>query len=211
MTPDWSAKAEPVPYAKLGNPQSLNLYSYVLNNPVSSVDSDGHWPLYFCIGCLNELERAYNKWINAHHPLPSPPAPLPEKAPPVPHMQYSQSTGNMLMKLGNNTLSYVGTGYSGRGKGLNNPDYQNVSERQDKKNAGPIQRGRYLIGRPTHAIGPVSMQLFPLQKQSRDGFFIHDDNPNKPPHNSSEGCPVLDRPAREQIARSGILDLTVVR
>ena len=34
--------AEPVPYAKLGNPQSLNLYSYVLNNPVSSVDIDGH-------------------------------------------------------------------------------------------------------------------------------------------------------------------------
>ncbi|MGD0446624.1 MAG: RHS repeat-associated core domain-containing protein, partial [Edaphobacter sp.] len=42
MSPDWSAQAEPVPYAKLGNPQSLNLYSYVLNNPLSNVDPDGH-------------------------------------------------------------------------------------------------------------------------------------------------------------------------
>jgi RHS repeat-associated protein len=36
MSPDWSAKAEPVPYAKLGNPQSFNLYSYVYNNPLAS-------------------------------------------------------------------------------------------------------------------------------------------------------------------------------
>ena len=42
MTPDWSAKPEGVPYAKLDNPQSLNLYAYVLNNPVSRMDPDGH-------------------------------------------------------------------------------------------------------------------------------------------------------------------------
>ena len=42
MSPDWSAKAEPVPYSKLDNPQSLNLYGYVLNNPLSSFDTDGH-------------------------------------------------------------------------------------------------------------------------------------------------------------------------
>ena len=42
MSPDWSAKAEPVPYAKMGNPQSLNLYTYVGNDPLGSVDSDGH-------------------------------------------------------------------------------------------------------------------------------------------------------------------------
>lgn len=44
MSPDWSAQAEPVPYAKLDNPQSLNLYSYMRNNPLSGVDSDGHSP-----------------------------------------------------------------------------------------------------------------------------------------------------------------------
>jgi len=42
LSPDWSAKAEPVPYAKLYNPQSLNLYAYVNNNPLSAADPDGH-------------------------------------------------------------------------------------------------------------------------------------------------------------------------
>jgi RHS repeat-associated protein len=42
MTPDWSTVPEPVPYANLDNPQSLNLYSYVLNNPMSLYDADGH-------------------------------------------------------------------------------------------------------------------------------------------------------------------------
>jgi hypothetical protein len=42
MSPDWSAKEEPVPYAKLDNPQTLNLYAYVLNNPLSKDDPDGH-------------------------------------------------------------------------------------------------------------------------------------------------------------------------
>ncbi len=43
-SPDWSAKPEPVPYADLGNPQSLNQYSYVLNNPLGRADADGHCP-----------------------------------------------------------------------------------------------------------------------------------------------------------------------
>jgi RHS repeat-associated protein len=42
LSPDWSAKVEPVPYAKLGDPQSLNLYSYVENNPMDRFDPDGH-------------------------------------------------------------------------------------------------------------------------------------------------------------------------
>jgi RHS repeat-associated protein len=42
MSPDWSAKEEPVPYAKLDNPQTLNLYNYMRNNPLGGVDPDGH-------------------------------------------------------------------------------------------------------------------------------------------------------------------------
>ena len=42
MSPDWSAKVTPVPYAKLDNPQSLNLYAYVGNNPMTRFDPDGH-------------------------------------------------------------------------------------------------------------------------------------------------------------------------
>ena len=40
--PDWSAKEEPVPCAKLDDPQTLNLYSYIQNNPLIGVDPDGH-------------------------------------------------------------------------------------------------------------------------------------------------------------------------
>jgi RHS repeat-associated protein len=42
MTPDWAAKPTTVPYANFGNPQSLNLYSYVQNNPTTVGDPDGH-------------------------------------------------------------------------------------------------------------------------------------------------------------------------
>jgi RHS repeat-associated protein len=42
LSPDWSASVEPVPYANLTNPQSLNLYGYALNNPLGNVDVDGH-------------------------------------------------------------------------------------------------------------------------------------------------------------------------
>ena len=42
MTPDWAAKPIAVPYANYGNPQSLNLYSYVQNNPTTLGDPDGH-------------------------------------------------------------------------------------------------------------------------------------------------------------------------
>jgi len=41
-SPDWSDGAEAVPYAELRSPQSLNLYSYVQNNPVINTDDDGH-------------------------------------------------------------------------------------------------------------------------------------------------------------------------
>jgi len=64
MSPDWSAKVEPVPYAKLDNPQSLNLYAYVGNNPLIRIDADGHcWPNWLCNAVVNYLK-----------PLPPPPA-----------------------------------------------------------------------------------------------------------------------------------------
>ncbi len=42
MIPDWAGEPEGVPYAELGNPQSLNLYAYVENNPTTLGDPDGH-------------------------------------------------------------------------------------------------------------------------------------------------------------------------
>jgi len=42
MTPDWAARPTTVPYAVFGDPQSLNLYGYVRNDPISQADADGH-------------------------------------------------------------------------------------------------------------------------------------------------------------------------
>jgi len=42
MQTHWSAKPAAVPYANYGNPQSLNLFAYVENNPTTFGDPDGH-------------------------------------------------------------------------------------------------------------------------------------------------------------------------
>lgn len=42
MTPDWAARPTAVPYAVFADPQSLNLYGYVRNDPASRADLDGH-------------------------------------------------------------------------------------------------------------------------------------------------------------------------
>lgn len=46
MSPDFGGPIpnmpDPVPWADFENPQSLNLYSYGFNNPLSNTDSDGH-------------------------------------------------------------------------------------------------------------------------------------------------------------------------
>ena len=46
MTPDWSSTPAAVPFADPANPQSLNLYSYVVNNPLNRTDPLGH--NWFC-------------------------------------------------------------------------------------------------------------------------------------------------------------------
>ncbi len=58
MSPDWSASPSPVPYASLPYPQSLNLYSYVQNNPLKSTDPTGH--------CTVDGETHGTVWCWAH-------------------------------------------------------------------------------------------------------------------------------------------------
>ncbi len=49
-SPDWSETPQPVPYADFSDPQTLNLYSYTRNTPLTLTDPDGHCP--WCIGGL---------------------------------------------------------------------------------------------------------------------------------------------------------------
>jgi RHS repeat-associated protein len=65
MSPDWSAKVAPVPYAKLDDPQTLNLFGYVRDNPVTGFDSDGH----DCAG--NKTCEQNDKWNNTHGIIPN--------------------------------------------------------------------------------------------------------------------------------------------
>ncbi|HTD23493.1 MAG TPA: RHS repeat-associated core domain-containing protein [Terriglobales bacterium] len=43
LSPDWSEDPYPVPYADFHDPQTLNLYGYLRNSPVSKTDLDGHY------------------------------------------------------------------------------------------------------------------------------------------------------------------------
>jgi RHS repeat-associated protein len=61
MSPDWAAKASPVPYATFGDPQSLNLYAYMRNNPLGGADPDGHCDVgcqfSIVMGIMNGIRR----------------------------------------------------------------------------------------------------------------------------------------------------------
>ncbi|HKS65627.1 MAG TPA: RHS repeat-associated core domain-containing protein [Candidatus Acidoferrales bacterium] len=53
LSADWSAIPAPVPYANLTNPQTLNLYAMVSDNPESFADLDGHCLIDFdCISAV---------------------------------------------------------------------------------------------------------------------------------------------------------------
>jgi RHS repeat-associated protein len=56
LSSDWSDVPVAVPYANLTNPQTLNLYSMVADDPESFADLDGHD--YICISCaIAAIER----------------------------------------------------------------------------------------------------------------------------------------------------------
>jgi RHS repeat-associated protein len=64
LSADWSAVPVAVPYANLSNPQTLNLYSMVADDPESFADLDGHcWK--WLQGVCNVLE--YGHWVDNDH------------------------------------------------------------------------------------------------------------------------------------------------
>ena len=109
---------------------------------------------------------------------------------------YEQASGK-LQQIGT-TLQFLG--YSGAGAGKNNPD------KQDVKNVGPVPKGVYTINAPvdTKTHGPFVLPLVPHPDNAmfgRSGFLIHGDSVVNP-GTASEGCIIVNRPAREVIWQS---------
>lgn len=117
---------------------------------------------------------------------------------------YAQRSGEM-----SHNGEPIEPGYAGNGDGLNNPDAQ------DQMSVGPLPRGSYTIGAPTDNahMGPFVLPLTPDPGNTmfgRSGFFIHGDKINGPPHTASDGCIILSRGTRNDIASSGDTALVVV-
>jgi RHS repeat-associated protein len=56
LSADWSAVPAPVPYANLTNPQTLNLYAMVSDNPETFADLDGH------VGAQSSTSTVTQSW-----------------------------------------------------------------------------------------------------------------------------------------------------
>jgi len=102
----------------------------------------------------------------------------------------------------------VGTGYSGA------PGYINDPNEEDKKDRGPVPRGRYSIGSPRYSTttGPYALPLTPIDHSAhgRNHFQIHGDS-RRHPGTASSGCVILPREVREIIGSSGSSILEVRR
>lgn len=116
---------------------------------------------------------------------------------------YAQSTGRLSRGGG-----FEGSGYSGHGAGLNDPDSEAIA------NVGPIPRGKWRIVRwdEHHADkGPIVAVLEPVghDAHGRSAFLIHGDN-SLGNHSASHGCIILQRAVRVKMRDSGDMDLEVV-
>jgi hypothetical protein len=109
-------------------------------------------------------------------------------------MIYAQDTG----QLSTDKQATIGIGYAGNGPGLNNPGMQDVH------NVGPLPVGWYTVGQAYHhpRLGPETMELEPDPENEmfgRSGFAMHGRR-FIGDMNASEGCIVLDLPARHIVA-----------
>jgi RHS repeat-associated protein len=237
MSPDWSAKEDPVPYAKLDDPQSLNLYAYVMNNPLSRIDPDGHAcgdaygaPVHCTIDAKAEGAPQKAQQQNSGSAIRAAMSPVVEDFSQMgsfggdsqgnyDHYSYVISTGSLYKEsadpdAGEPDTTYVGSGYSGKGAGLNNPDMQSEPGAKGKSDAGPIPVGSYTVGKMFDYVGktgPGSMRLTPSALNDmlgRAGFLMHGDNSR---HNfsASEGCIIMPKGVRDAVSNSGIHGLEV--
>lgn len=124
---------------------------------------------------------------------------------------YEQTSGTIQMASG-----LIFSGYSGHGKGLNNPAEEAVV------GEGPIPAGEWevvswtegeahYIDHHGHDKGPIVAILKPVghDAHGRSGFLCHGDNPLMN-HTASDGCIVTGRTARLAWRASGDRKIFVV-
>lgn len=121
---------------------------------------------------------------------------------------WSQSAGTL-----SRDGQLVSRGYSGKGRGVNNPAMQGV------RGVGPIPRGRWkLVNRyDSKNVGPFTITLHAVDATpddthdatGRGAFRIHGDS-IRAPGTASKGCIILPRNIREMMWRSGDHDLEVI-
>lgn len=130
-----------------------------------------------------------------------------------PTVTYSQPSGTFTYH--SDTLGFprdasIGTGWSGRGLGKNEPSLQSW------KDHGPIPQGDWTIQPPvTHPrLGELAIPLRPREGTDLFGrdnqFYIH--GPSRNPSNfgqESHGCPILNQKGRQFISDSGATRFTV--
>lgn len=108
----------------------------------------------------------------------------------------------------------VSRGYSGNGRGVNNP------ARQAAPGVGPVPRGRWKLVSVANSgnTGPFTITLHAADatpgddrhdETGRSAFRIHGDNVHLN-RTASHGCIILPRAIRELMWRSGDRDLEVV-
>jgi hypothetical protein len=115
---------------------------------------------------------------------------------------WDQSAG-LLSRAGKNWR-----GYSGAGRGRNNPAMQAAV------GVGPIPQGRWTIAGRRHSAntGPCTLVLTPepeTETFGRSEFRIHGDNIARP-GTASHGCIILPRAVRDAIWASGDRALEVI-
>ena len=232
LTPDWSAAPEAVPYANLNNPQSLNLYGYVGDNPLTFTDADGHCWWFFC--AIKDGIVHLGEDLIANFPSQAPDL-TPDVATSVTYLYlpsaaeaksavkdsgggshgewiYDQKTGLLSHVSPDGNVDLVGVGYSGFGKWHNDPTMQGV------KNEGPIPQGGWHIGpqelvvtSANHALrGALPLSPLPgTNTFGRTGFLIHGDNQYQN-LTASQGCVIMGSGMRDEVGQSPDRTLMVV-
>ncbi len=127
LSADWSNVPVPVPYANLTNPQTLNLYSMVSDDPESFADLDGHAEACFDVGGGGLCNA------NGHEAPPEQSQPQSQAA----QQQQAQAAAKNVdnSQVGNTTVGSLAKTLSNEDRSLSTPKGGDPSELEKGKTA----------------------------------------------------------------------------